>query len=118
TMTGWMRPRARGQGVGGKRYGNAGWLTGIAGLALLAGSGCSQPKPKPAPPPAAKPAPAPVVARPLCAIETANGLDRPARERTFPAQNWLVLRLHGYRSTTEMARPLADGTGAPVYTVF
>ena len=120
-MTGWMGPRARGKrgnDAGGKRGGNSGWLIGIAGMALMAGGGCSQPKPKPAPPPAAKPAPAPVVARPLCAIETTNGLDKPARERIFPAQNWLVLMLHGYRSTTEMARPLADCTGAPVYTVF
>ena len=115
-MTGWMRPRTRGMSGSG-RYGarDAAWLKMLAGVALIAS--CGQPKPKPVPPPAAKPAPQQQAVRPLCAVETTNGMDRPLRERTFPPQNWFVLMLHGYRSTTEMARPLADCTGSPVYTL-
>lgn len=120
-MMGWRGARTRGTGARAgrrSRINGGAWVLVSAGLALVADAGCGQPKPKPVPPPAVKPVAAAPVARPLCFIETTNGAEKPARERTFPSQNWYVLMLHSYRSTTEMARPLADCTGSPVYTVY
>jgi hypothetical protein len=94
---------------------SAAMFYGIPTLLLLAASGCAQPKP--VPPPAKPPkvvvaAPAPV--RPICRIETAFGVDKPPRDRNYPAQNWFVLMLHAYRSTGEIARPLNDCSETPV----
>jgi len=88
----------------------------LAVAAALAG--CS-PKPKPQPVAPAKPAPVPAPAppvgvKPLCAVETAASLDRPPKDRIYPPQNWFVLLLQGYRSNSEMARPVSDCTGVPV----
>jgi hypothetical protein len=80
-----------------------------AGLTLAA-AGCGGHQNSP-------PATHPIVAAaaaPLCSIETSFDATKPARERTFPVQNWFVLMLHSYRSTGEIARPLNDCSGAPV----
>jgi hypothetical protein len=92
-------------------------MSGAFALALAAS--CT-PKPKPRTPP---PKPAAVVvaapaARPLCAVETASSIDKPFKDRIYPAQNWFVLLLRAYRSNTEMARPVLDCTGMPVKTTY
>ena len=108
--------------------GRAGSASRLACLAVLLGaalaggagaSGCSHPKPKPqtAPPPPPPLIP-PLTVKPLCAVETAASIDKPPKDRTYPPQNWFVLLLHGYRSNSEMARPVSDCTGAPVKTMF
>jgi hypothetical protein len=60
-----------------------------------------------APPPAAPSAPG-APTRNLCAIETKLGLDRPARDRTFPPGYWLALLVRGYQESGDFARPARD----------
>ena len=88
----------------------------VGGLGAI--GGCSNPKPKPRPAAPAKPAPAPaptppLAVKPLCAVETAASLDRPPKDRVYPPQNWFVLLLQGYRSNSEMARPVTTARAWP-----
>jgi len=96
-------------------------VAAVAAPVLWGGCG-PKPKPRPVAPPKAAPAPAPVAAapaiKPLCAVETAASLDRPPKDRVYPPQNWFVLLLQGYRSNSEMARPVSDCTGIPVKGMY
>jgi hypothetical protein len=79
----------------------AGWA--LAAVATLTLSTCAGRTPPVG-------APQPV----LCHIDASLGIDKPLRDRTFPAQYWFVLLLQGYQSSGVIARPAKDCSGLPV----
>lgn len=89
-------------GIDGRTTARTSWA---AAAALALAAGCMS-----RPPPVTKPAPEPSV----CHIDSTIGIDKPLRDRSYPAQYWFVLLLKGYQSSGEIARPAADCSSLPV----